>query len=620
MAALMPQGKQQYFTAGGIPLVGGKVYTYAAGTTTPLATYTDAAAGTPNTNPVILDSRGEASIFFSAANYKIVVKDSLDSTIWTQDNLPGDLAGSLAASTGSSLVGHIAAGTGAVATTVQAFFRRFLFASQYGTFAQAVTAAATKRLWIDSAITISTDTTIASGLEVHMMKGGVFNVVTGATLTISSPFSAGLFQVFSCTGTGNVKFGFNTVSEVYPEWWGAVAGTGSVDSTAALQAAVDCTVTTAIDAYLSATTSVAHTVKLAPGNYQYEILTISRPVKIVGSGMWQTFLRANRTNTNNVRITTPLRVEISDLAFSTSVTATAGAYVDVTPTVTPNAFSLIKNVAFHDAYTCIALNAAGFADIDTCYFNACTGVTVVVQNTITPDNGDSCIQNCTFNNGTGVSIKQFSSGGLRILNNKFLGGTYHYLGEYNTEPTRTGILLITGNSFDQASAANIAFTNSIATPFSIIDIVGNHITVPGTGVGVYSVSSAAFLFGLSVGDNIFYLSGSGTGINLGGVYETSIGPNMFRADAAGTTSGIVFGSNNTGIITLYPQAMTNIDTEYTNETYAVVHRTNPVYRTYAGDPNNNITPNFTSEDCLDTTNSKWYKAFGTAGNQWAALN
>ena len=123
MAALMPQGKQQYFTAGGIPLVGGKVYTYAAGTTTPLATYTTAAASTPNTNPVILDSRGEASIFFSAANYKIVVKDSLDSTIWTQDNLAGDQAATilaaLAASTGSSLVGHLPSGTGAIATTVQ---------------------------------------------------------------------------------------------------------------------------------------------------------------------------------------------------------------------------------------------------------------------------------------------------------------------------------------------------------------------------------------------------------------------------------------------------------------------------------------------------------------------
>ncbi len=143
MAALMPQGKQQYFTAGGIPLVGGKVYTYAAGTTTPLATYTTAAAGTPNANPVILDSRGEASIFFSAANYKIVVKDSLDSTIWTQDNLAGDQAATivanLAASTGSSLIGHIASGTGAVATTVQAKLRESVSVKDFGAVGNGVT-------------------------------------------------------------------------------------------------------------------------------------------------------------------------------------------------------------------------------------------------------------------------------------------------------------------------------------------------------------------------------------------------------------------------------------------------------------------------------------------------
>lgn len=143
MAALMPQGKQQYFTAGGIPLVGGKVYTYAAGTTTPLATYTTAAASTPNANPVILDSRGEASIFFSAANYKIVVKDSLDSTIWTQDNLPGDAAATivanLAASSGSSLIGYLPAGTGAVPTTVQGKLRESVSVKDFGATGDGVT-------------------------------------------------------------------------------------------------------------------------------------------------------------------------------------------------------------------------------------------------------------------------------------------------------------------------------------------------------------------------------------------------------------------------------------------------------------------------------------------------
>lgn len=119
MASLMPQGKQQYFSNAGAPLVGGKVYTYAAGTTTPLTTYSDSGGSTPNANPVILDSRGEASIFFGTANYKIVLKDSTDATIWTQDNLAGSLSGSLAASTGATLVNYLPAQSGAAALTVQ---------------------------------------------------------------------------------------------------------------------------------------------------------------------------------------------------------------------------------------------------------------------------------------------------------------------------------------------------------------------------------------------------------------------------------------------------------------------------------------------------------------------
>jgi hypothetical protein len=56
MASLTPTPKQQIYGSDGNPLVGGKIYTYAAGTTTPLATYTDAGAGTANTNPIILNS------------------------------------------------------------------------------------------------------------------------------------------------------------------------------------------------------------------------------------------------------------------------------------------------------------------------------------------------------------------------------------------------------------------------------------------------------------------------------------------------------------------------------------------------------------------------------------
>lgn len=80
---LSPSPKMQFFTAAGVPLVGGKLFTYASGTTVPLATYTDSTGVTTNTNPVILDSRGEANVWFGPSRYTLLLKDSLDNLIWT---------------------------------------------------------------------------------------------------------------------------------------------------------------------------------------------------------------------------------------------------------------------------------------------------------------------------------------------------------------------------------------------------------------------------------------------------------------------------------------------------------------------------------------------------------
>jgi hypothetical protein len=83
IATLSPSPKAQFFTAAGVPLVGGKLFTYASGTTVPLATYTDSTANTTNANPVILDSRGEANVWFGPSRYTLLLKDSLDNLIWT---------------------------------------------------------------------------------------------------------------------------------------------------------------------------------------------------------------------------------------------------------------------------------------------------------------------------------------------------------------------------------------------------------------------------------------------------------------------------------------------------------------------------------------------------------
>jgi len=82
----------QFFNNDGLPLNAGKIFTYQAGSTTPLATYTDSSGLIANTNPIILgtDGRPPSTIWLTEGFfYKFVLKTSADVTIQTYDNLYG---------------------------------------------------------------------------------------------------------------------------------------------------------------------------------------------------------------------------------------------------------------------------------------------------------------------------------------------------------------------------------------------------------------------------------------------------------------------------------------------------------------------------------------------------
>jgi hypothetical protein len=82
----------QFFTILGQPLAGGKIYTYQAGSSTPLATYTDNTGATANANPIVLgtDGRPSSEIWLTYGyNYKFILKTADDTTIQTYDNLYG---------------------------------------------------------------------------------------------------------------------------------------------------------------------------------------------------------------------------------------------------------------------------------------------------------------------------------------------------------------------------------------------------------------------------------------------------------------------------------------------------------------------------------------------------
>ena len=87
MITLSPSPKLAFLGNDGRPLVGGKIYTYLAGTNYNHQTYNDT-IGSVNTNPVILDSRGEAFVGLDdSVTYKFRVVDVNDVEVYTVDNI-----------------------------------------------------------------------------------------------------------------------------------------------------------------------------------------------------------------------------------------------------------------------------------------------------------------------------------------------------------------------------------------------------------------------------------------------------------------------------------------------------------------------------------------------------
>lgn len=96
--ALAPLVRQLFLNPStGAPASGFKVFQYAAGTTTKLATFTDSTGATPNTNPILLDSLGECDIWIPVGvSYKFVFSPPTDTDpptnpVWTRDNISSGL-------------------------------------------------------------------------------------------------------------------------------------------------------------------------------------------------------------------------------------------------------------------------------------------------------------------------------------------------------------------------------------------------------------------------------------------------------------------------------------------------------------------------------------------------
>lgn len=189
-AVPLPLPEFQFADSNGAPLAGGLLYTYAAGTSTPLATYTDSTGMVSNTNPIVLDSAGRASIWIGAAGYKLILRNADGVQQWSQDNVIDTVlyfVNYVRTAGTSTLITYTNPRTGAVLRTVSNRLAESIYAKDFG-------AVCDGSIDDKAAIQLAIDSLNSVGGVVKLPQNSICRI--NSTLTIPSEYF-----VLDCQGS-----------------------------------------------------------------------------------------------------------------------------------------------------------------------------------------------------------------------------------------------------------------------------------------------------------------------------------------------------------------------------------------------------------------------------------
>ena len=220
----------QFFDNNGQPLSGGKIFTYAAGTTTPQASYTSAAGTTPHANPIVLDSAGRVpggEIWLTdGLVYKFVIETSTNVLIGTYDNIIG---------VNSNFVNYTVQEEVITATAGQTVFNLTTINYTPGTNSLSVYIDGVNQYVGDSYLETDSDTvTFTAGLHV----GAEVKFTTAVQTTTGAVDASIVSYTPPFTGSAGTNVEDKLAQYVSVKDFGAI-GDGAADDAAAVQDAID---------------------------------------------------------------------------------------------------------------------------------------------------------------------------------------------------------------------------------------------------------------------------------------------------------------------------------------------------------------------------------------------
>jgi len=254
----------QFLDNSGNVLTGGKIYTYSAGTTTPLATYTNNLGTVPHSNPIILDAAGRipgGEIWLSnGVLYKFVTKDANDVLIGTYDNINGandsalldafivDLANTSNVTKGDALVGFRQSNSsgnlaGSVGRTVHQKLQEFVSVKDFGATGDGTTDDAAAIQAAINAVNNNQAIYFPYGTYFIGASGLLINSKTGVTLFGNQAIIkiGAVSSLTTALGAATIKFNSCINSGIYNL---EINGNSKASTAVALNACTDCFVDT----------------------------------------------------------------------------------------------------------------------------------------------------------------------------------------------------------------------------------------------------------------------------------------------------------------------------------------------------------------------------------------
>ena len=200
------------------------------------------------------------------------------------------------------------------------------------------------------------------------------------------------------------------------------------------------------------------------GSYRFTTLAGMVAGGILGEGKTATILHSTDTTAANLITYTGALGSYSNISTFRSFTLqgqyptkAAGAGIAFVPVAGESSYMHFSDVGFVACPIGIDFVKASLWKVVNCDFLSCGVAGIQVQNTNVTDSGDSLITGCVFNDPgtTGSAILHKSSGGLKVIGNKMLGGGYGYQLAYDSAIGLTGLLILANNSIEDMALGGV---------------------------------------------------------------------------------------------------------------------------------------------------------------------